>query len=72
LPTRPGGRQRVAPPGPAPGLIDGGSRIVFRLSGTGTAGATLRVYIERYEADPTIACRCRGARTAYLPRIFPG
>jgi phosphoglucomutase len=26
-----------------------GSRIVFRLSGTGTAGATLRVYIERYE-----------------------
>ena len=29
-----------------------GSRIVFRLSGTGTAGATLRVYIERYESDP--------------------
>ena len=28
-----------------------GSRIVFRLSGTGTAGATLRVYIERYEPD---------------------
>jgi phosphoglucomutase len=29
-----------------------GSRIVYRLSGTGTAGATLRVYIERYEPDP--------------------
>lgn len=29
-----------------------GSRIVFRLSGTGTEGATLRVYIERYEPDP--------------------
>jgi phosphoglucomutase len=29
-----------------------GSRIVFRLSGTGTAGATLRLYLERYEADP--------------------
>jgi phosphoglucomutase len=29
-----------------------GSRIVWRLSGTGTSGATLRVYIERYEADP--------------------
>lgn len=29
-----------------------GARIVYRLSGTGTAGATLRVYIERYEADP--------------------
>ncbi|CAA7620189.1 Phosphoglucomutase [Candidatus Terasakiella magnetica] len=28
-----------------------GSRIVFRLSGTGTEGATLRVYIERYEPD---------------------
>ena len=27
-----------------------GSRIVFRLSGTGTDGATLRVYLERYEA----------------------
>jgi phosphoglucomutase len=28
-----------------------GARIVYRLSGTGTAGATLRVYIERYEPD---------------------
>ncbi|MFO1105399.1 MAG: alpha-D-glucose phosphate-specific phosphoglucomutase [Amaricoccus sp.] len=33
-------------------LFEGGSRVVFRLSGTGTSGATLRVYIERYEADP--------------------
>ncbi len=30
-------------------LFDCGSRIVFRLSGTGTQGATLRVYLERYE-----------------------
>jgi phosphoglucomutase len=30
-----------------------GSRIIYRLSGTGTAGATLRVYIERYESEPT-------------------
>ena len=29
-----------------------GSRIVFRLSGTGTVGATLRVYLERYEPGP--------------------
>jgi phosphoglucomutase len=29
-------------------LFEDGSRIVYRLSGTGTAGATLRVYIERY------------------------
>jgi len=33
------------------GFTDG-SRIIFRLSGTGTEGATLRVYLERYEADP--------------------
>ena len=28
-----------------------GSRIVFRLSGTGTVGATLRIYIEKYQRD---------------------
>jgi phosphoglucomutase len=33
------------------GFTDG-SRIVFRLSGTGTQGATLRLYLESYEADP--------------------
>ncbi|MEO1148740.1 MAG: alpha-D-glucose phosphate-specific phosphoglucomutase, partial [Cyanobacteria bacterium J06638_22] len=32
------------------GFTDG-SRIVFRLSGTGTKGATLRVYLESYEPD---------------------
>lgn len=32
--------------------FEGGSRVVFRLSGTGTVGATLRVYLEAYEADP--------------------
>ncbi|HDY84255.1 MAG TPA: alpha-D-glucose phosphate-specific phosphoglucomutase [Methylophaga aminisulfidivorans] len=31
----------------------GGDRIIFRLSGTGTQGATLRVYIESYEDDAT-------------------
>src|SRR3546814_19762114 len=31
-------------------LFEDGSRVVFRLSGTGTEGATLRVYIERYVA----------------------
>jgi phosphoglucomutase len=30
-------------------LFEGGSRIVMRLSGTGTVGATLRVYLERFE-----------------------
>ncbi|SDH08330.1 alpha-D-glucose phosphate-specific phosphoglucomutase [Roseospirillum parvum] len=33
-------------------MFKGGARMVFRLSGTGTSGATLRVYLERYEADP--------------------
>jgi len=32
------------------GFTDG-SRIVFRLSGTGTEGATLRIYLESYEPD---------------------
>ncbi len=33
-------------------LFGDGSRIVYRLSGTGTEGATLRVYLERYAAGP--------------------
>jgi phosphoglucomutase len=33
-------------------LFTDGSRIVYRLSGTGTAGATLRVYIETFEPGP--------------------
>lgn len=32
--------------------MEDGSRIVFRLSGTGTEGATLRLYLEAFEADP--------------------
>jgi len=43
-------------------MFAGGSRIVYRLSGTGTVGATLRVYIERYEpADGDLA---KDAQTA--------
>ncbi|MEB3282924.1 MAG: alpha-D-glucose phosphate-specific phosphoglucomutase [Lyngbya sp.] len=34
------------------GFTDG-SRIIFRLSGTGTKGATLRLYLESYEPDGT-------------------
>ncbi|OOY04975.1 alpha-D-glucose phosphate-specific phosphoglucomutase [Thioclava sp. F28-4] len=33
-------------------LFEGGSRVVLRLSGTGTEGATLRVYLERYAPGP--------------------
>jgi phosphoglucomutase len=32
-------------------MFTDGSRIVFRLSGTGTAGATLRIYLEAFEPD---------------------
>ncbi|MBE2258690.1 MAG: alpha-D-glucose phosphate-specific phosphoglucomutase [Candidatus Accumulibacter sp.] len=32
-------------------MLEDGSRVVFRLSGTGTEGATLRVYLERFVAD---------------------
>lgn len=34
-------------------LFEDGSRVVFRLSGTGSQGATVRVYIERYSKDPS-------------------
>ncbi|HOM11991.1 MAG TPA: alpha-D-glucose phosphate-specific phosphoglucomutase [Rubrivivax sp.] len=32
-------------------FFDDGSRLVLRQSGTGTEGATLRLYLERFEAD---------------------
>lgn len=33
-------------------VFSDGSRIIYRLSGTGTEGATLRIYIEKFIADP--------------------
>jgi phosphoglucomutase len=33
-------------------VFEDGSRIVFRLSGTGTEGATVRIYLESFDADP--------------------
>ncbi|MEK7992149.1 MAG: alpha-D-glucose phosphate-specific phosphoglucomutase [Thiotrichaceae bacterium] len=35
------------------GFAEHEARIIFRLSGTGTVGATLRVYLEKYEPDPS-------------------
>ena len=32
-------------------VFSDGSRIIFRLSGTGSSGATIRLYIEQYETD---------------------
>lgn len=34
-------------------IFTNGARLVFRLSGTGTEGATLRVYLESFENDPS-------------------
>ena len=48
-------------------IFDSGSRIVFRLSGTGTEGATLRVYLERYEPD--VAGQSVPTQTALAPLI---
>src|SRR6185436_4917670 len=48
-------------------LFEDGARIVYRLSGTGTTGATLRVYIESYETDP--ARQNDDAQTALAPLI---
>ena len=31
-----------------------GSRFVFRQSGTGSSGATIRIYLEKYSSDPTL------------------
>ncbi|XP_055723496.1 phosphoglucomutase-1-like isoform X1 [Salvelinus fontinalis] len=33
-------------------IFTDGSRIIYRLSGTGSVGATVRVYIDSYEKDP--------------------
>jgi phosphoglucomutase len=48
-------------------LFEDGARIVYRLSGTGTTGATLRVYIESYETDP--ARQDDDAQAALAPLI---
>jgi phosphoglucomutase len=48
-------------------LFKCGSRIVFRLSGTGTEGATLRVYLEAY--DPDIANHHLDAQVALAEMI---
>lgn len=34
-------------------FFEGGERVVFRLSGTGTEGATIRVYLEALETEPS-------------------
>lgn len=42
-------------------LMEDGSRIVFRLSGTAGSGATIRMYLEKYEADPALTTQVTSA-----------
>ncbi|KKZ14876.1 MAG: phosphoglucomutase, partial [Candidatus Synechococcus spongiarum 142] len=48
-------------------LLESGSRMIFRLSGTGTRGATLRLYLERYE--PNTGALNLDPQTALAPLI---
>jgi phosphoglucomutase len=48
-------------------IFEDGSRIVYRLSGTGTEGATLRVYLEAFEGDPA---RQRGDAQLLLAELI--
>ncbi|NHA13580.1 alpha-D-glucose phosphate-specific phosphoglucomutase [Thioalkalivibrio sp. XN279] len=60
-------------------FLDDGSRLVYRLSGTGTQGATLRIYLERYLAptadhggsgpELTAALGSAAARLARIPAL---
>jgi len=44
-------------------LMSDGSRVIFRLSGTGSVGATVRMYIEKYETDPAKLQQASAVRT---------
>ncbi|XP_072961304.1 phosphoglucomutase, chloroplastic [Typha angustifolia] len=44
-----------------------GSRVIYRLSGTGSAGATIRIYVERFEPD--VSKHDVDAQTALKPLI---
>jgi len=47
----------------------GGGRIVYRLSGTGTRGAILRIYLEQYESNPALQNQTPAAVLAPLSRM---
>jgi phosphoglucomutase len=49
--------------------FEDGSRIVFRLSGTGSVGATVRVYIEKYDLNPAHHGQSTGAALEPLIKL---
>lgn len=58
-------------------IFSDGSRIIFRLSGTGSAGATVRLYIDSYEKDaqkinqdPQVGAAARSCH-CWLPELSP-
>jgi phosphoglucomutase len=51
-------------------MLADGARLVYRLSGTGTAGATLRMYVESYEPDP--ARQAEGTASALADLVLAG
>ncbi len=50
-------------------LFESGSRIVFRLSGTGSSGKTLRIYLEKYEKESS---RLNKEPTEVIKPLFEG
>ena len=76
------GRRRLCLPRPCRRLghrgqgirvrFHGGSCIVYRLAGAGAVGATLRVYIERYEPPATSARRSEDARLPHRVAVLAG
>ncbi|XWS22858.1 hypothetical protein CRYUN_Cryun29cG0072100 [Craigia yunnanensis] len=50
-------------------LFEDGSRLAFRLSGAGSEGATIRLYIEQYEKDPSKIGRDSQAALAPLVEV---
>ena len=54
-----------------PFVFADGSRIVFRLSGTGSVGATIRLYLEKYEAPPAAGADDAGLRQSAASALAP-
>jgi phosphoglucomutase len=48
-------------------MFEDGARLVYRLSGTGTVGATIRIYVEAYE--PSSGDLAQDAQAALEPLI---
>ena len=50
-------------------MFSDGSRLVFRLSGTGSSGATVRMYVDSYCSDPAKVSRSAGEMLAPVVQL---